>query len=119
VLVSSAGGKAIIAQHVPQGANRGSNTNFDAIYETTMTSIVQQYASTIIVVMCGHLHRDYFRMYYAQNGNPPLIGRTVVLPYRIMINIILTSTILTVCGLWSTLSVKLTLHMVELLMQTQ
>jgi hypothetical protein len=80
--IEAAGAKAIIAQHVPQGANRGANPNFESIYETSMTSIIQQYASSIVAILCGHLHRDYLRMYYSKNGSPavPILINGAITP---------------------------------------
>jgi len=70
-MISKVGGKAIIAQHIPQGANRDGHRLMLTYYEKCFDEIAQQYSTSIAAFLSGHLHRDMLRLYYQKDSVIP------------------------------------------------
>jgi len=70
-VVVQMGGKAIIAQHIPQGASRDGKRLMSTDYEKALDKIVRQYSASIAAIMSGHVHRDVFRLYYQKDEITP------------------------------------------------
>ena len=73
--------RVLLLAHVPFGINENLLYKFYEIrYEQRLLSIVDLYASNIIMCLSGHRHQDTFRVYSTINATMGILGHSAISP---------------------------------------